>query len=101
MSKTYRVQVLTNTEVPELGHNYSDAQYLVVPMTMTLAEVDAAYGADVDAEEAKRIDARIDEKNNPPVVKEPTLKELEDNKLMLLEQIKEIDLKLLEGMDKK
>ena len=98
MATTYRIQVLTKTYVPELGHEYSDAQYLDVPEGMTMEEVKATYEAEILAEEAKRIAARVEEKLNPPAPYEPTKEELMAQKAELLAQaeaqIAELDVKI-------
>jgi len=91
MASTYRVQVLTKTFVPELGHEYSDAQYLEVPSTMTLEDVKVAFGAQIQAEENKRIAARIFEKQNPTPQPEPTKEQLIADKEAKLQEIALLD----------
>lgn len=91
MANTYRIQVLTKTYVPELGYEYSDGQYLVVPADMSLEQVKTTYEADILAEESKRIQARIYEKNNPPVQVPPTKAQLQAEKAELLTKIADLD----------
>jgi hypothetical protein len=98
MAETYRIQVITSTYVPEFGHTYTDAQYLTVPSTMSLDEVKATYEAEIKAEEASRIAARVYEKQNPVAPKELSKEELEAVKLDVLNQataqIAELDEKI-------
>lgn len=97
---TYRIQVLTKDFVPELGHDYADAQYLDVPASMTLDEVKGVYGASVSIEKEKRIAARIHEKQNPPTPVEPTKADWLASKASLELQIAEVNAKIAE-IDKK
>lgn len=98
MANTYRVQVLTNTFVPELGYNYQDAQYFDIPLGMTMADFRAMNESKVLAEESKRIASRVSEKLNPPKPKEPTKEELMAQKAELLAsaeaQLAELDAKI-------
>ena len=98
--ETYRVQVVTKTFVPELGHEYRDAQYFDISSNMTLDEFKASKESEIKAEEAKRIAARIEEKNNPPVYVEPSKEELEEAKAQLVAQIADLDAKIVTAKPK-
>ena len=100
MAETYRIQVITSTYVPELGHTYTDAQYLNVPSTMSLDEVKATYETEIKAEEAKRIAARVDEKLNPPAPVEPSKEELQAIKADLEAQVAELATKIVTAKPK-
>lgn len=77
MANTYRIQVLTSKFVPELGRDYEDVQYFDVPENKTIKSFKAEKEAEINAEQDKRIAARIYEKNNPPPVVEPTKEQLQ------------------------
>lgn len=94
--ETYRVQVLTKDYVPELGYEYSDAQYIdnVAP-SYTLYQIKELHQAEILAEKEKRIAARIEEKNNPTKYVEPSKEMLEADKATLLAQLADLDARIV------
>lgn len=105
MANTYDIRVKTNTYVPELGHEYADAQYFTIPEGVTIDEFKAQNEAAIQAEEASRIQARINEKQNPTPPKEYSKEELISIKAELLAQaeaqITELDEKIAVAKDAK
>jgi hypothetical protein len=59
MANTYRIQVLTKEFVPEVGLEYSDAQYFDIPIDMTIQEFQQFYEAEIETEKSTRINSFI------------------------------------------
>lgn len=101
MPNTYKIQVITKDYVPELGHEYVDAQYFDVPLDTKIEDFIASKETEINAEKDSRIAARVYERQNPPVQKELSKEELMAIKAELLAQaeaqINELDVKIADA----
>lgn len=97
MPNTYRIQVITKDYVPELGHEYSDAQYFQVDSSMTIDEFRSQNESLIEAEKSKRIANWIDAIKNPPPPIERTREQLQEEKAELLRQIDDLDVRISGG----